>query len=207
MTTTSALTCRTVADYSAAPGNDRTAPAGAAPTAIPRWTQNPEPGQGRVEVAVPEDLRQAVQTVSRSLDAAPASIWLAAHAKVLQALSGETEVATGCRDASGTWPCELDLGQGSWQALVSAAHIREVQAHAARADGPQEGQPSASAAYEVLLSTDQNDDPELAEGLVLGVFLRDAADGETMRLHYRRDVLDEDAALRIAGYHLSALRH
>ena len=73
--------------------------------------------------------------------------------------------------------------------------------------GPQAGRPPASAAYEVLFSTDQDDDPELAEGLVLGVSLRDAAGGEALRLRYRRDVLDEDAALRIAGYHLSALRH
>ena len=206
MTTTSALTCRTVADHSSGPGNDRTAPAGAAPTAIPRWTQDRRPGQGRVEVEVPEDLRQAVRNLSRMLDATPASIWLAAHARVLQALSGETEVTTGCRDASGTWPCELDLGQGSWRALVSEAHVREVRARADRTGGPQAGQPPASAAYEVLFSTDQDDDPELAEGLVLSLSLRDAA-GEALRLRYRRDVLDEDAARRIAGYHLSALRH
>ncbi|UNK44557.1 non-ribosomal peptide synthetase [Arthrobacter sulfonylureivorans] len=207
MTTTSALTCRTVADHPSGLGNDRTAPTGAAPTAIPRWTQDRQPGQGRVEVAVPEDLRQAVRTLSRTLKATPASIWLAAHARVLQALSGETEVTTGCRDAAGTWPCELDLGQGSWRALVAAAHIRKAQAHADRAGGPQAGQPPASAGYEVLLSTDQDDDPELEEGLVLGVSLRDAAGGDALRLHYRRDVLDEDAALRIAGYHLAALRH
>jgi len=207
MTTTSALTCRTVADPSAGPGNDRAAPVGAAPTAIPRWTQDRRPGQGRVEVAVPEGLRQAVRALSRTLDAAPASIWLAAHARVLQALSGETAVTTGCRDASGTWPCELDPGLGSWRALVSAARIRQVQAHAGLAEEPHAGRPPASAAYEVLLSTDHDDDPELPEGLVLGVSLLDAAGGEALRLRYRRDVLDEDAAVRIAGYHLSALRH
>lgn len=206
MTTTSALTCRTVADHSSGPGNDRTAPAGAAPTAVPRWTQDRRPGQGRVEVAVPQDLCEAVRSLSRMLGATPASIWLAAHARVLQALSGETEVTTGCRDASGTWPCELDLGQGSWRALVSEAHVREVQARADRTGGRQAGQPPTSAAYEVLFSTDQDDDAELAEGLVLSLSLRDAA-GEALRLRYRRDVLDEDAARRIAGYHLSALRH
>ena len=46
MTTTSALTCRTAADRSSGPGKDRTAPAGAAPTAIPRWTQEPPAGSG-----------------------------------------------------------------------------------------------------------------------------------------------------------------
>ena len=48
--------------------------------------------------------------------------------------------------------------------------------------------------------------PNCAEGLVLSLSLRDAA-GEALRLRYRRDVLDEDAARRIAGYHLTALRH
>ena len=205
MTTTAALTCRT-AGGSSGPGNDRTAPAGAAPTAIPRWTRERQPGHGRIEVAVPQDLCEAVRTLAESLQVAPGAIWLAAHARVLQALSGETEVTTGCRDASGTWPCELDLGQGSWRALASQAHVRQVQARADRTGGPQAGQPPASAAYEVLFSTDQDDDPELAEGLVLSLSLRDDA-GETLRLRYRRDVLDEDAARRIAGYHLSALRH
>ncbi|MDP9981694.1 amino acid adenylation domain-containing protein [Pseudarthrobacter oxydans] len=158
-------------------------------------------------MAVPQDLCQAVRTLAQSLQVAPGSIWLAAHARVLQALSGETEVTTGCRDASGTWPCELDLGQGSWRALVSEAHVREVQARADRTGGRQAGQPPASAAYEVLFSTDQDDDPELAEGLVLSLSLRAGSAGEALRLRYRRDVLDEDAARRIAGYHLSALRH
>jgi amino acid adenylation domain-containing protein len=157
-------------------------------------------------VEIPEDLRQAVRNLSHMLDVPPASIWLAAHARVLQALSGETEVTTGCRGASGTWPCELDLGQGSWRALVSQAHGLEVRARADRTGGPHAGQPPASAAYEVLFCTDQDHDPELAEGLVLSLSLRDDA-GETLHLRYRRDVLDEDAARRIAGYHLSALRH
>ena len=207
MTTTSALTCRTAANRSSGPGKDRTAPAGAAPTAVPRWTQERQSGQGRIEVAVPENLRQAVRTLSQSLQVPPGSIWLAAHARVLQSLSGETEVTTGCKDASGTWPCELDLRPGSWHALVSSARTRQVQAHAERAGGPQAGRPPASGTYEVVLSTDHDEDAELAEGLVLGVSLRGAAGGEALSLRYRRDVLDEDAALRIAGYHLSAVRH
>lgn len=207
MTTTSALTCRTAAGGSSGPGKDGTAPAGAAPTAIPRWTQERQPGQGRIEVAVPEDLRQAVLILSRTLDATPASIWMAAHARVLQALSGETEVTTGCKDASGTWPWELNLGPGSWHALVSSARTRQVQAHAERAGGPQAGRSQAFEKYEVVLSTDHDEDSELAEGLVLGVSLRGAAGGEALSLRYSRDVLDEDAALRIAGYHLSAVRH
>ena len=79
MTTTSALTCRTAADGSSGPGKDRTAPAGAALTAIPRWTQERQPGQGRIEVAVPTGPVRGRADTGPSLDATPASIWLAAH--------------------------------------------------------------------------------------------------------------------------------
>ncbi|MEV7648605.1 amino acid adenylation domain-containing protein [Arthrobacter sp. NPDC089319] len=207
MTTPSALTCRTVTDHPSGLGSDRIAPAGAAPTAIPRWTQDRRPGQGRVEVAVPEDLRHAVRTLARTLDASPTSIWLAAHARVLQALSGETEVTTGCRYASGTWACEVDLGQRSWRALVSAVHLREAQADAGQSGRGQAGYEAAAPSYEVVFDAVPADDPDLPEGLVLGVSIRDAAGGDALCLDYRRDVLDEDAALRIAGYHLNALRH
>jgi amino acid adenylation domain-containing protein len=208
MTTTSALTCRTVADHSSGPGNDRATPAGAAPTAIPRWTQDSQPGQGRVEVAVPEDLCRAVRTVSRSLDATPASIWLAAHARVLQALSGETEVSTGCRDASGTWPCELDLGQESWRALVATARNRQVQAGAEQSGPGQASHEPSAPGYEVVFGAlRDDDDPELPEGIVLGVSVGNSAAGEVLRLRYRGDVLDAGAARRVAGYYLAALRH
>ncbi|MDP9697084.1 UNVERIFIED_ORG: hypothetical protein J2X79_004668, partial [Arthrobacter globiformis] len=213
MTATSALTCRTVSDHSSGPGKDRSAPAGAARTVIPRWARERRPGQGRIEVAVPEDLRQGVRRLSDMLDATPESIWLAAHARVLQALSGETEVTTGCRDASGTWPCELDLELGSWHALVSSARSRQVQAHAGRAGEPQAGRApvsgtyEASGTYEVVFGAGGDGGSGLAGGLVLGVSLRGGDGGEGLSVRYRRDVLDEDAALRIAGYHLSAVRH
>jgi amino acid adenylation domain-containing protein len=208
MTTTPALTCRTAAaDHPSGPGKDRTAPEGAAPTAIPRWTQERQPGQGRIEVAVPEDVRQAVLILSRMLDATPASLWMAAHARVLQALSGETEVTTGWKDAAGTWPCELDLRLGSWHALVSSARTRQAHARAEQSGPGQASHEPAAPGYEVVFGTGHDGDSGLAEGLVLGVWLRGAAGGEALSLRYRRDVLDEDAALRIAGYHLSAVRH
>jgi amino acid adenylation domain-containing protein len=141
---------------------------------------------------------------------APAAIWLAAHARVLQALSGETEVITGWKDASGTWPCQLDLGGGSWRALVSSVRDRQAQAGRVRAGGAgglEAGRAPGSSAFEVVFSAGDDGDSGLVEGVVLGVFLRGGEGGEALRLRYRRDVLDEDAALRVAGYHLSAVRH
>jgi amino acid adenylation domain-containing protein len=212
MTTTSALTCRTAADRSSDPAPKRPALPAIASTAIPRWTLDPQSGQEQVEVAVPEDLRTSVMLTARALDTAPGSLWLAAHARVLQALSGETEIATGCRDTAGIWRCNLDLGHPSWRGLIAEAPDRPVRAGAGSADTEQAGRgdtshEAASPGYEVVFDALQGDNAELPEGIVLGVILRAVAGGEVLGLRYRRDVLDEDAAVRIAGYHLAALRH
>ncbi len=211
MTTTPALTCRT-AGQSFDPVDGRRSVPAAAPTAIPRWTRDPQSGQEQVEVAVPEDLRTSVRLTARALKTTPGSLWLAAHARVLQALSGESEIATGCVDTAGTWRCKLDLGHPSWRGLVAEAHDRQVRAGARPADTEQAGRgetrhEAASPGYEVVFGALQRDDAELPEGIVLGVTFRTVAGGEVLLLRYRRDVLDDGAALRIAGYHLAALRH
>ncbi|GAA1498317.1 non-ribosomal peptide synthetase [Paeniglutamicibacter kerguelensis] len=210
MTTTPALTCRT-AGQSFDPVDGRRSVPAAAPTAIPRWTRDPQSGQEQVEVAVPEDLRTSVRLTARALKTTPGSLWLAAHARVLQALSGESEIATGCVDTAGTWRCKLDLGHPSWRGLVAEAHDRQVRAGARPADTEQAGRgetrhEAASPGYEVVFGALQRDDEELPEGIVLGVTFRTVAGGEVLLLRYRRDVLDDGAALRIAGYHLAALR-
>ncbi|WP_336713368.1 non-ribosomal peptide synthetase [Arthrobacter sp. USHLN218] len=204
MTITSALTCRTAGDTSSQQATDRNDRAAAAPMMVPRWTRDPQAGQGQVEVAVPADLLTAVRPLAQVLEATPGSIWLAAHARVLQALSGESEVATGCRDATGTWECSLDLGHRTWRDLVGAAHALQDRSpsfgagQASRMDPP---------GYEVVFDALQDDDIELPENIVLGIFLRPGDRGEVLRLRYRREVLDDGAARRIAGYHLAALRH
>ena len=48
-------------------------------------------------------------------------------------------------------------------------------------------------------------DGDLAPGAVLRVGVVDAAGGPALLLRYRTDVLDGEAAARIAGYHLTAL--
>ncbi len=197
MTTTSEPVCRVGGRPSPDPAAGRTAPQVSTPTRIPRWTQDPRTGQEQVEVTVPEDLRTAVQNLARDWDATPEAIWLAAHARVLQALSGETEITTGCRDAGGTWPCDLDLGRRSWRDLVGQAHARQDRMRD-RPDSP---------GYEVVFAAHQDAGPGLPEGTVLGVSLQAVAGGESLRLTYRLDVLDAGAARRIAGYHLAALRH
>ncbi|MGO4193163.1 amino acid adenylation domain-containing protein [Arthrobacter sp. YAF17] len=205
MTTTSALTCRT-AGSSSGPGKDRTAPAGAALTVIPRWTQERQPDQGRIEVAVPQDLFEAVRTLAQSLQVVPSSIWLAAHSRVLHALSGETEVTTGCKDAFGTWQCTLDLAHRSWRALVSDANGRLIRPRTEQSTPGQASHEPSAPGYEVVFGGLRDDDSELPEGIVLGISVGHATIGEVLRLKYRGDVLDADAARRIASYYLAALR-
>ncbi|WP_336650031.1 amino acid adenylation domain-containing protein [Kocuria rosea] len=210
MTTTRALTCRAVADHPPAPADDRPAVPGAAPTRIPRWTHDRRSYQAQVEATVPEDLSTAVRSLARDWEVAPDTIWLAAHARVLQALSGEQEVTTGCRDAAGTRPYTLDLDRPSWRVLVREAHDRLVRARAGQTGHSDQGEAprrAAPAGYEVVFDTRQDAGSELPEGVVLGVSPRQAAGDEVLHLRYRQDVLDAGAALRIAGYHLTALRH
>lgn len=164
---------------------------------IPRWSQDRRAGQDRVEVTVPEDVRTAVLQLAHDWAVEPGALVLAAHARVLQALTAEAEITTGYRDTAGTRPCTLGLDHRTWRSLVREAHLRQ-------ADAPLQETPRA---YEVVLDTRGDADPGLPEGIVLSLSLRPGTGGEMLRLRYRRDVLDAAAARRIAGYHLTALRH
>jgi hypothetical protein len=64
-------------------------------TAIPRWTTDPVPGIAGHETPVPGDLLPALRRRAAELGVSLSSVLLAAHAKVLTALSGESEVVTG----------------------------------------------------------------------------------------------------------------
>ncbi|WP_461190167.1 non-ribosomal peptide synthetase [Arthrobacter sp. Z4-13] len=204
MTSSPAISCRTAGhSFDSAPGGHSLPDA--APT-IPRWRQDPQPGQARVELPVPEDVGRAVRTLAQSLQVAPGSIWLAAHARVLQALTGETEITTGCRDAFGTWQRNLDLTHRSWRALVSDANGRQMRARGEQSGPGHASHEWAAPGYEVVFGGLRDDDSELPDGIVLDMSVGNTATGEVLRLKYRGDVLDADAARRIAGYYLTALR-
>ena len=64
-------------------------------TAIPRWSLDPETGTAEHEAKIPDDLVAALRRLAYELEVPLSSVLLAAHAKVLAALSGEREVATG----------------------------------------------------------------------------------------------------------------
>jgi hypothetical protein len=86
-------------------------------TAIPRWTTDPAPGVGMHEETIPGDLVAALRRRSAELGVPLGSVLLAAHAKVLAALSGESEVVTGYLAGARRrpLPCRLGITPGSWR--------------------------------------------------------------------------------------------
>ncbi|MEL5954080.1 amino acid adenylation domain-containing protein [Streptomyces sp. CLV115] len=178
-------------------------------TEIPRWTLNPVKGVGEHEVPVPDDVVAALGRLAEDLAVPLDSVLLAAHAKVLAALSGEHEVTTGHAGARSGRPllCRLTTGSGSWRTLLLEAHraasdllshqdfpVDELRCELGLAEPP----------VEVVF------DPHGMGGEVTGdtalrVGFAHRGGRLALRLRYRTDVLDEDCAVRIAGYHLAAL--
>ncbi|HWM14307.1 MAG TPA: amino acid adenylation domain-containing protein, partial [Gaiellaceae bacterium] len=135
---------------------------------------------------------------------------LAAHARVLAALSGETVVTTGYVGAAGgrPVPCRLTTESDSWRRLVldSARVERELLAHSEfPVDELRRELGLTEPPFETVFEIAENGEELAGEDLVLAIgFAR--RDGRlVLRLRYRTDVLDADAAARIAGYHLTAL--
>ena len=126
---------------------------------------------------------------------------LAAHAKVLAALSGEREVVTGYVRGARTVPCPVTTEPATWRELVVAA--ARPESHFPDVCRPESGFPDtapASPAVETLF--DPAGDGGLGDA-VLRVGL--SRDGLLLTVRYRTDVLDAGAAARIAGYHVAAL--
>src|SRR5213594_609434 len=95
-------------------------------TAAPRWTLVPVPGVGKHEVRIPDELMAALRRLADELAVPLSSVLLAAHAKVLGALSGEREVCTGYAVTGGSpLPCRVLIKPDSWRALVLESHRAE----------------------------------------------------------------------------------
>ncbi|WP_405960046.1 amino acid adenylation domain-containing protein [Streptomyces sp. NBC_00024] len=168
-------------------------------TVVPRWSADPAKGVAAYEVVLPEGLLTVLDGTAALL---------AAHAKVLAVLSGEGEVTTGWLEDGCILPCRLTTAPGdTWRALLGHTHrvTTELLTHA--------GFPVAALRrelglgeppFETVLDT-SGGDGDLDQDVVLRVGLVHRDDGPALRLRYRTDVLDEDGAARIAGYHVTAL--
>ena len=78
-------------------------------TAMPRWTRDPIVGVAVYHAAIPSDRVAASRRLAEELEVPLGSVLLAAHAKVLSALSGERHVTTGYISASGAGPLPCPL--------------------------------------------------------------------------------------------------
>ncbi|MFI2642295.1 amino acid adenylation domain-containing protein [Streptomyces sp. NPDC018610] len=190
-------------------------------TAVPRWTRRPVPGVAEHGRPVPHETARAVRALAAELGVPVSAVLLAAHAKVLAALSGEQDVVTGhATGAAGPLPCRLTLAPSTWRGLVRSARRVEADLLTHR-DFPVCGLRRelglTGPAYEVVFDPEAPDAPEdgeddgptrgaLPEDVVLSVGWSDPDGRTALRLRYRTDALDARAAARIGGYHLTALR-
>src|SRR3954465_7368111 len=176
-------------------------------TVIPRWTLEPVPGVGECTVTIPQNALPAPQGPAGEPDVSSGAVLLAAHAVVLAALSEERDVVTGYVAARGrVLPCRLTPDPGPWRSVVGEAARAEhdLLTHAdVEVEDLRRRLGVAGPSFTTMF--DPAGDGDLAADAVLRVGVVDAAGGPALLLRYRTDVLDGEAAARIAGYHLTAL--
>ncbi|MEU9054363.1 amino acid adenylation domain-containing protein [Streptomyces sp. NPDC048384] len=178
-------------------------------TTVPRWTLDPVAGVATHEAPLPQDLTDALSRLTDDLAVPLRTVLLAAHAKVLAALSGEHEVTTGyvAVPAVPPLPCRLTVDPGSWRTLVLHTHRTESELLLHK-DFPVDGLrraaglpgPVGEAEFDPI-----GDGGELAGNAVLRLGTPRPGEPPALRLRYRTDALDADCAARIVGYHLTAL--
>ena len=183
---------------------------GGGPTVVPRWTLDPVAGVAEHVTHVEPSVVAAVARLSQAMEIPFSTVLLAAHAKVLAALAGESEVVTGyvATPAGHPLPCQLSAAPKSWRALLLQAHRSETLLLSYQ-DFPVDelaaelglGEPS----FETVLDPAGSDTGELACGTVLRVAVSQDRGQLALRLRYRTDKFDADCAARIAGYHCTAL--
>ena len=177
-------------------------------TALPRWTLDPVDGVGQHELRIPDELTAALRRLADELAVQLSSVLLAAHARVLGALSGEREVCTGYAVQLGSpLPLALKLGPGSWRDLLRSVAQAEAEllAHKGFAVGDLAHSLGVAAPlFEAVFEPYEGAGRALPEHSVMRVTFVER-EGLTMRLRYKTDVLDAECAARIAGYHHSAL--
>jgi amino acid adenylation domain-containing protein len=178
-------------------------------TAIPRWTHNPVPGIAEHQATIPDDVVGPLRRLAEQLAVPFSSVLLAAHAKVLAALSGEREVTTGYVAAPGgqVLACRLTTESDSWRTVVldTSRVESEVLLHKDfPVDDLRRELALTAPSFETTFDP-TGSDADLATDIVLSVGVSQDGDEVLMRLQYRTDALDADFAARVAGYHVTAL--
>jgi amino acid adenylation domain-containing protein len=178
-------------------------------TAIPRWTLAPAEGVAQHETTIPVDLAAALRRMAQELRVPVSSMLLAAHARVLAALSGEREVVTGYVAVAGSHPlpCRLTTEPESWRTLLLDARRGETELLSHKdfaVDDLRRELGLTGPSFETVFDPTGHQG-DLAEDTVLWVGIAQHCSLLVLRLRYRTEVLGADYAARIAGYHLTAL--
>jgi len=178
-------------------------------TAIPRWTLTPVRNVAVYMTTIPGDLVAALRRLTDELALPLSSLLLAAHAKVLAALSGKREITTGYVAAESAPPllCRLTTEPASWRTLLLEAHRVETELLSHKGfpvDDLRRELGLTGSLFETVLDP-TGDGGDIAEDIVLRMGILQNGGDLTLRLRYRTEALDADCATRIAGYHLTAL--
>lgn len=178
-------------------------------TALPRWASAPVRGLAEHVTTVDDGVLRRLRALADELSIPVHTTVLAAHARVLGALTGEAEVVAGYLRPHGDRPLPLRLTtSGSWRGLLRSTRDAEA-ALLAHADAPVDHLAAelgmAGPSFETVVDSSGSEDG-LPPGSVLAVQVDLRPDVLTLRIRYRSDVLDTEAAARIAGYHSTALR-
>jgi hypothetical protein len=176
-------------------------------TTLPRWTLDPVPGVADHETPIHRKTLVAARRMAYDLGVPLRSLVLAAHTRVLAALSGERDVVVGyLADAAvRPLPCLLSSEPASWRALVEKTRRTEsaLRVYAGfPVDDLRRELALASPAFETVF--DLAGAADVSGDAVLYVSFPERNGGRMLRLRYRTDVLDAASAARIAGYHLTA---
>src|SRR5215468_91234 len=97
---------------------------GGGSTIIPRWTLDPVAGFAEHVTPVDAGVVTALGRLTQAMEVPFSTVLLVAHAKVLAALAGESEVVTGYVATPGCHPlpCQLSTAPKSWRALLLQTH-------------------------------------------------------------------------------------
>lgn len=175
-------------------------------TEIPNWRTSREPGERSARVAVPAELDAAVRRFAERWRVPVSAVHLGAHVAVLGALSGEQDVVTGYRTDDAVLPCRLSTRDRTWAELVedAAAAERAVLAHR---DFPIAELARELDRTEPLYATTlrTSGDPHRS-GPAADAVEFDCTAGR-IRVRCPESTGDAEYAERLAGYHLTALRH
>ena len=203
-------------------------------TAIPRWTLSPMAGTGQHAGVIPGRLVADLRRLADGMGITLSSVLLAVQARVLAALSGERDVTTGyvARPAAGgqadgrpgrqVLPARLATGAGSWRELLLDACRAESQLLAHQHFGVGELRreldltaPPPETVFDPAAGDSASDSAGdsaggdsgggLDPGIVLAAGIAQYGDSLVLRLRYRTDTLDADAAARIFGYYRTAM--